>query len=94
MYFQLDNSRQLQFIWINAALTQTNVYEPQVATMQTRRQGLDKKKIQIKLRSIKALEGQVTVRDNQGMPLLAQFSLARFSGAHIWSAPLITANSQ
>ena len=29
-----------------------------------------------------------------GMPLLAQFSLARFSGARIWSAPLISANSQ
>ena len=29
-----------------------------------------------------------------GMPLLAQFSLAHFSGARIWSAPLITANSQ
>ena len=28
-----------------------------------------------------------------GMPLLAQFSLARFSGARIWSTPRITANS-
>ena len=47
MYFQRDNSKQQQFISINTALTQTNIYEPQaVATMQTRHQlhGLDKKK--------------------------------------------------
>ena len=46
MYFQRDNRCQQQVISINTALTQTNFYEPQIATMQTRHQlhGLDKKK--------------------------------------------------
>ena len=42
MYFQRDNSSQQQFIRINAALTQINIYEPQVSYKANH--GLDKKK--------------------------------------------------
>ena len=40
------------------------------------------------------LEPQTILEQSLGMPLLAQFSLAPFSVARFWSAPLITANSQ
>ena len=36
----------------------------------------------------------IALEQRFGMPLPAQFSLARLSGARIWSAPLISTNSQ